>query len=82
MPSFTTSVEVDLEFEVFCGTCGKGLCNQSETRESRNRRYPQVTVDACQKCIESETEPFKDEIYELKQKIEELENQLNQLPLT
>jgi cell division septum initiation protein DivIVA len=78
MPSFTTS----LEFEVFCGTCGEGLCNQSETRESRNRRYPQVTVDACQKCIESETQPFKDEIYELKQKIEELEDQLNQIPST
>ena len=45
MPSFT------VDFEVFCGTCGAGLCNQSDTRKSRQRGEDQVTVDACEKCV-------------------------------
>lgn len=31
MPNF------DVNFEVFCGTCGKGLCSQAEGRNSRSR---------------------------------------------
>lgn len=30
MPSFTVN------FEVFCDTCGAGLCNQSDTRKSEH----------------------------------------------
>ena len=56
MPSFQTTVnidvDVDVDFEVFCARCGAGLCNQSDTRESRNRKYPQVTVEPCERCIE------------------------------
>jgi|GEM_PF-3067867 len=56
MPSFSgieVTAQADIEFEVFCGTCGAGLCNVSDTRESRNRRIPQVTVEACAKCMEN-----------------------------
>ena len=56
MPSFSgieVTATVDVDFEVFCGTCGAGLCNVSNTRESRNRKYPQVTVEACAKCMEN-----------------------------
>lgn len=45
MPSFT------LDFEVFCGTCGAGLCNESDTRKSRHRGENQVTVNSCDKCV-------------------------------
>jgi hypothetical protein len=45
MPSF------DVEFEVFC-SCGEGLCNQSETRTSRNRNTLQVVVEPCQRCLD------------------------------
>lgn len=40
MPTFQTQITVDaeVEFEVFCA-CGNGMCNATETRESRSRRY-------------------------------------------
>jgi len=71
MPTFsqievTTSVTLDVEFEVFCA-CGAHMCNETDTRNSRNRNAPQAVVNACRKCIESETQPLKDRIYELEQ---------------
>jgi hypothetical protein len=65
MPSF------DIYFEVFCGTCGAGLCNQSDTRKSRHRGENQVTVEVCEKCIEKATLPLTDRIYELEQLLAE-----------
>lgn len=64
MPSFT------LDFEVYCATCGAGLCNQSDTRTSRHRGEPQVTVEACKDCIAKSLLP-------LEEKIELLESQLD-----
>ena len=46
MPKFT------FEFEVFCATCGEGLCMISETRYSRKRLMPQVCVQPCPNCIQ------------------------------
>jgi uncharacterized Zn finger protein (UPF0148 family) len=67
MPSF------NLDFEVFCG-----LCQQSDTRESRSRNYPQVTVEACHKCVSAARDGALDEcnrtISELESKIAELES--------
>jgi hypothetical protein len=79
MPTFdnveiTTVVSVD--FEVFCGTCGMGLCNQSNTRESRSRRYAQVAVDVCQNCLEEAREEIR---RELEDQILELQNKLDKL---
>lgn len=62
----------EVEFEVFCGTCGAGLCHRSDTRTSRNRHCPQVTVDVCQDCIRSETEPLNDEIARLQGELDEV----------
>ena len=44
MPSF------EVEFEVYCGRCGAGLCNQSV---GYNRRGPRVDVEPCGKCLEN-----------------------------
>ena len=41
----------EVTFEVFCARCGAGLCNQSDTRTSYNRREPQVTVEPCEQCL-------------------------------
>ena len=71
MPSFN----VDIEFEVFCGTCGTGLCNNSETRTSRNRSANQVTVDACPKCMAAKDE----EISDLNYKVDALETEMENL---
>lgn len=45
MPSF------EVTFEVFCARCGAGLCDQSDTRTSRMRGEPQVTVEPCEQCL-------------------------------
>jgi hypothetical protein len=78
MPTFegveiTTTIEVD--FEVFCGTCGEGLCYESDTRRSRNRGHAQVEVNACPFCIKKK----ENEIEDLKQEISRLEEQIELL---
>lgn len=47
MPEF----QIEVSFEVFCGECGAGLCNQTTTRKSRGRGEDQVVVAPCEKCI-------------------------------
>lgn len=57
MPSFSAtipSVDVDVDFEVFCGTCGAGLCNDTETGNTNRRRMPYVHVKPCGDCMEKE----------------------------
>lgn len=71
MPSFN----VDIEFEVYCGTCGAGLCNDSDTRNSRNRSALQVTVDACPKCMAAKDEKIaelEDEVNNLRQELDQI----------
>lgn len=73
MPTFEgveVRAVVDVDFEVFCGTCGEGLCFESNTRFSRNRNFAQVEVNACPSCIERKEE----EIEDLKYRIKELED--------
>lgn len=73
MPTFAT----EIEFEVFCGTCGAGLCGQSDTRHSRSRGQLQVTVDACEKCTEQAKDDARQEAQEEAQKeIDALESKI------
>ena len=65
MPSF------EINFEVFCGTCGAGLCNQSNSRKSRQRGEDQVTVEVCQYCLGEAKSPLQERIEELEQLLEE-----------
>ena len=53
---------MNVEFEVFCGTCGEGLCNQSETDD--RGRYPAIRVEVCPKCLKAAKEEAYDEGYE------------------
>lgn len=48
MPTF------DFSFEVFCGRCGAALCNNATTRLSKGRGEPQLVIEPCEKCLESE----------------------------
>ena len=43
-----------IEFEVWCGTCGTGLCNLTKVEGSG------VTIDACPNCMEREREEGKE----------------------
>jgi len=79
MPTFedieiTTSVSID--FEVFCGTCGGGLCNQSDTRHSRSRSYAQVVVTVCEDCVEAARQEIRDD---LENQIQELQDKILEL---
>ena len=49
MPSFAATVEV--EFEVFCGRCGVGLCRQSSTGTTAGRGHLYVSVEPCDNCL-------------------------------
>lgn len=69
-------VNFEVNFEVFCGTCGAGLCNQSDTRKSRYRQADQVTVEVCQRCIDRAGEPLRDRIEELEQLLAEAREQI------
>jgi len=76
MPTFEgVEITASVDFEVFCGTCGEGLCDESSTRLSRNRGHAQVEVNACPRCMkekDDEIESLKDEIESLKEQIENL----------
>ena len=48
MPSFTN---IQIEFEAYCERCGEGICNNIDTRTSKNRGTPQITVIPCESCI-------------------------------
>ena len=64
MPSIEAEVMVsaEIEFEVYCAKCGDGLCRNVNTRESRNRRIPQIVIEPCQTCLENEFEKGKDSV--------------------
>ena len=55
MPELTTqvteevTVDVEVEFDVYCGACGAGLCGNTTTDSNKMR----VTVDPCEKCLEA-----------------------------
>jgi DNA-binding transcriptional MerR regulator len=76
----TERLSADVDFEVFCGICGFGLCNQSDTRRSRNRRAPQVTVEPCGRCLLKAEEAAAEKVREeLEERIADLQEQLADL---
>lgn len=80
MPTIT--VEIDHEVEVYCNTCGNGLCSNTDYTQGRTRGIDQFRVEVCDKCIlekDKEIEFFKQEIEELKNEIEDLKDALNQI---
>ena len=77
MPTFEnveTTTTVIVDFEVYCGTCGCGLCSESDTSRHNRRGYA-VTVNACPDCMASKD----NEIDELKREIEKLEKEIEDL---
>ena len=69
----------DVDFEVFC-TCGAGLCPQSSTRRSRNRRFPQVEVEPCPRCLDKAATERAEVVYEeLEARIAELKARIAEL---
>jgi len=68
----TIEFETEIEIEVYCATCGCGLCNETESTTGFNREVRQFRVNACPDCIDKkdrEIEELKNEIEELTQNI-------------
>lgn len=42
--------EIVCEVEVWCGSCGAPLCNQSQWQGGKSKRG--LHVEACEKCVE------------------------------
>jgi len=55
--------EITIDVEIYCGTCGAGLCSQSTTRTSRFGQRG-IDVEACQACLEKAKSAGYDEGYE------------------
>ena len=64
--SIKHDAEVDVDIEVYCGTCGEGICSDSEV-ELKRSGWVRVTA-TCKNCA--------NERDELKSRVEELEQQL------
>jgi len=60
MPEITGTVEteVTLDFQVWCGLCGAGLCNNVTTRDL------DITIDPCEACLEASKEDGDGEGYD------------------
>ena len=67
MPDFQAEVmaTVTIDFEVFCGTCGAGLCSSSKGGNTQKRGAPFVSVDACSTCMKKEFDRGHDAGYEV-----------------
>lgn len=46
MPTF----QIDVEFEVFCDSCGAGLCRQTRENNSGGRGLS-ISVEPCERCL-------------------------------
>jgi hypothetical protein len=62
MPSF--SKDVDFDFEVFCATCGAGLCGNCTEGRTPGRSMPFISIEPCKTCLEKASDDAYDKGYE------------------
>ena len=55
---------LEMEFEVFCGSCGAGICGNCTEGTTKGRGMPYISVDPCQDCLDKAKEEGKDEGYD------------------
>lgn len=44
--------EFNIDFEVYCETCGAGLCQNTEVTKTREREQLCIRINACSCCVE------------------------------
>jgi hypothetical protein len=64
--------ELPFEFEVFCKTCGEGLCHNCTEGTTPRRGMPFIQVEPCETCIDNAKDEGHDRGYE--EALEEAEN--------
>lgn len=55
---------VEIEIEVYCATCGAGLCGKTDVVKTRSRGQDSFRVEACEVCIDAAHDRGLDEGYE------------------
>lgn len=68
--------EITVDFNVYCGTCGEGLC--SSTSVDQNHGRVDVTVDVCPACTQKalqEVNKLEDEIESLREEVKNLQEE-------
>ncbi len=64
MPSVSSQIEAEIEFEAFCGRCGTGICNNVSESNSRTRRMAAINIEPCEKCLKDAMEDARSEGYD------------------
>ena len=54
-------VDIEVDIEIWCATCGAGLCNA--TSADRRHGRPAFQVEACQRCMDAAEERGREEGY-------------------
>ncbi|MDD5649010.1 MAG: hypothetical protein PHF86_01090 [Candidatus Nanoarchaeia archaeon] len=73
------TIKTNIDFEVYCDTCGAGICSNAKTVRSRNRGTLQVRVSVCDNCIQNKEDELNNIILELTGKIAQLEEEKQKL---
>ena len=71
MPTVIENKEIEIDFSVYCGICGSGVCDDTTVSTRRN----DVTV-TCSKCQQRFAE-LEEEVDRLNQENYELQSQLD-----
>lgn len=53
-----------INIEIYCATCGAGLCGDTEFAETYSRHEPSFRVAACSHCMEVARDEGRDEGYD------------------
>lgn len=74
------SIPLEIEVEIYCDTCGSGLCNRTDYVRTRNRQEHSFRVEACDECIDKAVEKaVENKESELQEIIDDLRDQIENL---
>ena len=65
-------VAIEVDIEIYCNTCGSGLCFETIGVLGKTRSEPQFRVNVCPTCMDKKYTEIRD----LKWRIAELEEEL------
>ena len=66
--SVDTTVDVEVEIEIYCASCGAGLCNISSVSKTARRPRNAIDVEACPKCLDRARDDGYEKGYEAARK--------------
>jgi len=71
-----TSVEIQIEFQVWCANCGNGICGNTEYKRRTTNEFTTFceVCDKEKKELEQERDDLQLEVESLRDRLEALEN--------